>query len=128
MRPRQGEHVEEDPDPDPDPGIADIIKEITSIWSAEDSELRKLENGLEWLPGSHAVNLRVSRYVERPKRIRIWITTDYLRLVPVETVDFVRNVALASTFLCAGSSVVYPPPDIWRKYFDNHPAGLTLFS
>jgi len=128
MRLYGGEHVGEDPGRDPDPGIAEIVGEITQLWSAEDAELRELENGFEWLPGSHAVDVRVARHVERPKRIRIGITTDYLRSVPVESVDFVRNAALASSFLCAGSSVVYPPPDIWRKYFDNHPADLTLFS
>jgi hypothetical protein len=123
-----GAHVAEDPGPDPDPGIADIIEEITRIWSVEDSERRKLENGFEWLPGSHAVQVRVSRHVERPDRIRIWITTDFLRSVPVESSEFVHLVGLISKFECTGNSLVYPPLHIWRAFFDNHPAELHLFS
>jgi hypothetical protein len=122
-----GAHVEEDSGPDPDPGIADIIEEITRIWSVEDSERRKLENGFEWLPGSHAVQVRVSRHVERPDRIRIWITTDFLRSVPVESSEFVHLVGLISKFECTGNSLVYPPLHIWRAFFDNQ-AELHLFS
>jgi hypothetical protein len=120
--------VEEDPGPDPDPAIADIIEEITQLWCVEDSELRKHENGFEWLPGSHAVHVGIARHVERPERMCICITTDYLRSVPVESADFVRRVALESRFLCSGYSLVYPPLDIWREYFDNRPANLELFS
>jgi hypothetical protein len=117
-----------DPGPDSDPVLAAMLEEITQIWSVEDSERRELENGFEWLPGSHSVQVRISRHVERPDAIRIWITTDYLRSVPVENVDFVRWVGLTSKFLCSGYSLVHPPPDIWREFFDNHPADLTLFS
>jgi hypothetical protein len=120
--------VEEEPGPDPDPGIADIIAKITRIWSVEDSDFRKLENGFEWLPGSHAVQVRVARHVERPDRIRIWIATDFLRSVPVESGTFVHLLGASSKFLCAGSSVVYPPLEVWKKYFDNHPANVEFFS
>jgi hypothetical protein len=120
--------VQEDPSPDPDPAIAEIIKEITQVWCVEDSERRELENGFEWLPGSHAVRVRVARHVERPDRIRIWITTDYLRSVPVENADFVRSVGLMSEIECCGYSLAYPPLDVWKKYFDNRPAELELFS
>jgi hypothetical protein len=120
--------VQEDPSRDPDPAIADIIKEIAQVWCVEDSEVRKHESGFEWVPGSHAVQVRVFPHVARPDRIRISISTDYLRSVPVENVDFVRRVAVESKFLCSGYSLVYPPPDVWREFFDNRPAELELFS
>jgi hypothetical protein len=108
--------------------IADIIEEIMQVWCVADSERRALENGFEWLPGSHAVRVRVARHDARPERIRIWITTDYLRSIPIEDANFVRFVGLMSGIDCSGYSLVYPPLDVWKKYFDNRPAELEFFS
>jgi hypothetical protein len=51
-----------------------------------------------------------------------------LRAVPIENADFVVKVGLMSKFLSSGYSLVYVPHEIRRKYGENKPAELYLFS
>src|SRR5262249_38027082 len=63
-----------------------------------------------------------------PARVRIAISTDFLRSVPVESDKFRRLVGAMSKFLSSSYSLVYPPFDIWKEYFNGEPAEMQLFS
>ena len=112
--------------------MADALNEIADTWCADNSDMRKEENGFDWLPGSHTVRVRASSHpsgdLAWSDRICICVRTDYLRAVPIENADFVVNVGLMSKFLSSGYSLVYVPHEIRRKYGENKPAELYLFS
>jgi hypothetical protein len=69
------------------PAMRDLaFREIKRTWSAEDSDITELENGFDWLPGSHKVHVRIlpEEGGDDPSRHRLWVSTDFLQSVPVE--------------------------------------------
>ena len=73
-------------DPEQDRWQADMksvrdvaINEIAKRWGINDSELVPQDNGFDWLPGSHAVHVRIfgdQRKIAPTERFRISIMTD----------------------------------------------------
>ncbi len=116
--------------------VKDIaLRAIAQTWSVKKSEMAETESGFDWLPGSHTVHVHISPDNREatgksigPGRFRIWITTDYLRSVPIENEKFVRLVGTMSKSFCPTYSLVYPPLECWKQYYDGKPADMRFFS
>lgn len=106
------------------------LEQIARTWSVDETDVTPHEHGFDWLPGSHAVRVRIYKDVETPgpERFRLTITTGYLRNLPAQDAMFVRNASLITKLHCPTYSLIYPPTPIIEKHFDGHAADMNLFS
>lgn len=107
------------------------LNEIASIWEVDEDQVLWAENGFDWTPASHCVRVRVfedQRDISGSERFRISISTDLLKSAPVEDQKFVDWVSTWSHFLSSTYSLVYPPAEVWREYFNGKPASMSMFS
>lgn len=94
------------------PAIRDIaFREIKRTWSAEDSNITELENGFDWLPGSHKVHVRIlpEEGGDDPSWPRLWVSTDFLRSVPTDGEKAV-NVGTFAQAICPTFAPVW-----WKR-------------
>lgn len=108
------------------PAIRELaFREIKRTWSAEDSDITELENGFDWLPGSHKVHVRIlpEEGGDDPSRHRLWVTTDFLRSVPLEGEKSLNVGTVAHTICPTFAPVRWMPSGA-----STGPVGLNFFS
>lgn len=106
------------------------LNAIMHTWSVDEAEITPTEFGFDWLPGSHIVSVRILKDVETPgaERFRLTITTDLLHDLPAPDTKFVRNANSVAGLHFPTFSLVYRPAGNFKKYFDDRPGGMYLFS
>jgi hypothetical protein len=112
------------------PAIRDLaFQEIKRTWSAEDSDITELENGFDWLPGSHKVHVRIlpEEGGDDPSRHRLWVSTDFLRSAPSDEEASV-NVGAMAHFLCPTFAPVCLTKPSTSTAGADIPAGVYFFS
>jgi hypothetical protein len=108
-----------------------FLETVTRVWRVKDSEIKLVENGFEWLPGNHTVRVFVhedARKLSDPPAVRITVSTDYRRWVPVRDRQFVELAGYSANMCCSTYSWVYPPRDIADEFFAGHSTDLDLFA
>lgn len=107
-----------------------FLETVTPLWNIQPSELKLVENGFEWLPGSHLVRVFVhedARKLVEPPPLRISISTAYRRCVPVRDRKFVELAGYSANLSCPTYSWVYPPVEL-EDILGGHPTDLELFA
>jgi len=93
----------------PSAGIRDLaFREIKKTWSAEDSDITEQENGFDWLPASHKVQVRI-RHEEGgsdPSRHQLWVTTEFLQSVGSDNEKTAVDIATLTPIICPTFSPV----------------------
>lgn len=108
-----------------------FLEVAAPIWDAQDSEFVLIEDGFEWLPGSHTVRVHVhpdARKLHDAPGLRIAINTDYRRSVPVDSEQFVRLTGVSAALCCPTYSWVYPPAEVAKEFYGSHPTDMHLFA
>jgi hypothetical protein len=111
-------------------GRDSFLETVTPIWNIQESEIKLVENGFEWLPGNHLVRVFVhedARKLREPPGLRITVSTDYRRWVPVKDSRFIKLAGYAATSCCPTYSWVYPTGELMDA-FSGIPSDLELFS
>lgn len=108
-----------------------FLETVAPVWRVKESEIKPVENGFEWLPGNHIVRVFVhedARKLNDPPAVRITVSTDYRRWVPVRDRQFVELAGHSASLCCSTYSWVYPPRDIAEEFFAGRSTDLDLFA
>lgn len=108
-----------------------FLETVAPIWRTKDSEIKLVDDGFEWLPGNHTVRVFVhedARKLSDPPAVRITVSTDYRRWVPVRDRSFVELAGLSAGICCTMYSWVYPPTAITEQFCGGQPTNLDLFA
>ena len=115
-----------------DGAVRDLaLAEIKRTWSVDEADLTPHEDGFDWLPGSHLVEVRIhqdQREAVGRQRYRITIETNFLRAPPVRKRTFIDQAAVMAEALCPTFSPVYPPGELVEKYFNGYATSMQFFS
>ena len=110
----------------------ELLQEVASIWKPHQASTRWCEDGFDWSPGSHLVQVRAvpprANNPGQPERWGLVARTDVLNALPIDDPTFADRMAGGAPLITSMYAMVYPPHFIWKRYFGGDPAVLTFFS
>src|SRR4051794_16326317 len=89
-----------------------VLKEIASVWQVGESVTSWHEQGFDWTPGSHVVNVRTSpdlrvRDTNQDERWRVWVEVEVLKSSHLHDPQSTRLLSAMSRFITSTYSLVY---------------------
>ena len=110
---------------------SELLREIASLWQVEPAQIRQVEEGFDWWPGSHLVQVRAvpprPYHPENSGRWALVVQTELLRSPAIESSAFTRHLATMMEGTISTYAFVYPPPTFWNKHADGRRPAVTLF-
>jgi hypothetical protein len=96
----------------------DAVEQIAELWQVDASRSIRTERGFDWWPGNFRVSVTAHPRADgqEPAASLLWVHTDLLRDVPVESDKFIQLAAITSRFCTSTYAWAYPPAEIWAKY------------
>jgi hypothetical protein len=105
------------------------LDEIARTWILDGSDSTPRDDGFDWLPGSHAVRVRVQQnHPAGLNRHRITVATDFLRAVPLREKTIVSTAGEIASAICPTFANVLPTRESVEQHLDGPPAEVQFFS
>src|SRR4051794_6739348 len=96
---------------------ADAVDQIADLWRVDPSRSVRTERGFDWWPGNFRVSVTAHPRMDGqgPETSLLWVQTDLLRDVPVDSDKFIQLAAVTSRLCTSTYAWAYPPAEIWTK-------------
>jgi hypothetical protein len=111
---------------------AELLEAVASIWKPHQARTRWSEDGFDWCPGSHLVQVRVvpppATNPGQPERWALCAQTEFINSLPIDQPEFTERLAAGAPIITSMYALVYPPEFVWKRYFDGERPVLRLFS
>jgi hypothetical protein len=96
----------------------EALTEIADLWKVDHARSIPTDDGFDWWPGDFKVSVSATRRTDGyvPETWMLSVKTDVLKEIPIDNVQFVELVGLASGAVGSTYAWVFPPAEVWNHY------------
>ncbi len=96
---------------------SELLRQIRSVWQADEQYVEEIENGFYWWPGHHKVIVRCvpKEDASDPDCWRLTTTTEFVKNANIEDPKVAGLIASMGSF-APNYGWVYTPPEVSKKY------------